>query len=142
MMEIAVASSRTKKSTFPSRGERVAAWVEDYLQQHGGLTLSELAFRVHADKRDLQRLIRDRSIGHALEDALHAYFGEPFGHDIYGALWGAGPSKRERELDRERAELAARRERLERLRAEDREAAAVVRARRRMAAGDNRGAGL
>lgn len=130
-----MASSRTKKSTFPSRGERVAAWVESYLQQHGGLTLSELAFRVHADKRDLQRLIRDRSIGHALEDALHAYFGLDFGHAIYGDLWGGGPSKRERELDRERAELAARRERLERLRAEDRQTASVGRARRRMAAG-------
>jgi len=137
-----VADSRTKKSTIPSRGERVADFVDDYLQHHGGLSISELAFRLRADKRDLQRLLRDHSVGHALEDACAAYFGPIFGEAVWGGLWGSGPSKRERELEQEKAELAARRERLERLRAEDREAAAVVRARRRMAAGDNRGAGL
>ena len=108
-----------QKSNVPSRGERVASYVEDYLNYHSGLSLGELAFRLKADKRDLQRLIRDRSIGHALEDALAAYFGREFGEAVFGDLWGNGASKRERELDRERAELAARRERLERLRAED-----------------------
>ena len=136
MMEIAVTGARTKKSVVPRRGERVAAWVEDYLNYHGGLSLGELAFRLRADKRDLQRLIRDRSIGEPLEAALHAYFGKTFGVAIYGDLWGSGPSQREKELAREQAELAARRERLERLREDDREAAAAARARRRVGAGD------
>lgn len=108
-----------QNSKVPGRGERVASYVEDYLNYHGGLSLGELAFRLRADKRDLQRLIRDRSVGHALEDALAAYFGRDFGEAVFGDLWGNGASKRERELERERAELAARRERLERRRAED-----------------------
>lgn len=108
-----------RKSKVPARGERVAAYVEDYINYHGGLSLGELAFRLRADKRDLQRLIRDRSVGHALEDALAAYFGRDFGEAVFGDLWGRGASQREKELERERAELAARRERLERLRADD-----------------------
>lgn len=135
-----MAGSYDQNSKVPGRGERVAAYVEDYLNYHGGLSISELAFRLRADKRDLQRLVRDHSIGHALEDALHAYFGVDFGHAIYGDLWGSGPSKREKELDRERAELAARRERLERLRQDDRDTASMARARRRMAAGEHRSA--
>lgn len=111
-----------QNSNVPKRGERVAAYVEDYLNYHGGLSLGELAFRLKADKRDLQRLIRDRSVGHPLEDALHAYFGKDFGYAVYGDLWGDGPSRREKELDRERAEMAARRERLERDRSDDRAA--------------------
>ena len=134
-MRAQMAGSYDQKSNLPGRGERVAAYVEDYLKHHGGLTLGDLAFRLKADKRDLQRLIRDRSVGHALEDSLASYFGRDFAEAIFGTLWGAGPSKRERELDREKAELAARRERLERLREDDRETAAVGRARRRMAAG-------
>jgi plasmid maintenance system antidote protein VapI len=127
-----------QNSKVPGRGERVATFVEDYLTKHAGLSLGELAFRLHADKRDLQRLLRDRSIGHALEDALAAYFGPIFGQAVWGDLWGSGPSKREKELERERAELAARRERLERLRAADREAAADARDRRRLAADQDR----
>ena len=107
---------------------------------HDGLSLGELAFRLRADKRDLQRLIRDRSIGEPLESALHAYFGKTFGVAIYGDLWGSGPSNREKELAREQAELAARRERLERLREDDRQAAAAARSGRRMAAGEHRSA--
>lgn len=108
----------TKTATVPSRGERVAAFVDDYLATHPGLSLGELAFRLKADKRDLQRLIRDRSCGHRLEDALAAYFGRVFGEAVFGLLWGDGPSRREQELERERAEIAARRERLERDRAQ------------------------
>lgn len=118
-----------QNSKVPGRGERVASYVEDYLNYHGGLSLGELAFRLKADKRDLQRLIRDRSVGHALEDALAAYFGRDFGEAVFGDLWGNGASKRERELERERAELAARRERLERRRAEDQAPAADPRHR-------------
>lgn len=100
----------------PARGERVAQFVQDYLNCHPGLSVSELAFRVHADKRDLQRLLRDRSVGHALEDALAAYFGRIFGDALFGSIWGQGPSRRERQLARELAELEARRVRLEALR--------------------------
>lgn len=103
----------------PARGERVAAFVQDYLGCHPGLSVSELAFRCHADKRDLQRLLRDRSIGHALEDALAAYFGRIFGEAIFGPIWGQGPSRRERHLAHELAELEARRSRLEALRNAD-----------------------
>ena len=103
----------------PTRGERVAGFVSDYLACHPGLSVSELAFRVHADKRDLQRLLRDRSVGHALEDALAAYFGRIFGDAIFGPIWGSGPSRRERHLAHELAELEARRLRLEGLRNAD-----------------------
>ena len=122
------------------RGERVARFVEEYLNHHAGLSLGELAFRLRANKRDLQRLLRDRSVGHSLEDALAAYFGPIFGEAVWGELWQAGPSKREKELERERVELAARRERLERLRAADREAAADARDQRRVAADEDRSA--
>lgn len=127
-----------RKVSVPTRGERVAAYVESYLAAHPGLSQSELAFRLHADKRDLNRLIRDRSVGHALEDALAAYFGRDFGEAVFGDLWGAGASKREKELSREIAELAARRERLERLRAADAEAAAERRHRARVAPDQDR----
>lgn len=130
-----MAGSYDQNSKVPTRGERVAAYVEEYLNDRGGLTLSELAFRLCADKRDLQRLIRDRSVGHALEDALAAYFGRDFGEAVFGDLWGTGASKRERELERERAELAARRERLEARRRED---AADHRDRRRVGADQDR----
>jgi hypothetical protein len=116
----------SRKVIAPGRGERCATFVEDYLASHPGLSLGELAFRLKADKRDLQRLLRDRSIGHALEDSLHAYFGRIVGEWVFGDLWGAGPSARERELELEKASLAARRERLERDREADRQARAAA----------------
>jgi transcriptional regulator with XRE-family HTH domain len=131
-----------QKVKVRSRGERVAAYVESYLNDHSGLSQSELAFRLRVNKRDLQRLIRDRSVGHALEDALAAYFGRDFGEAVFGDLWGTGASKRELELSREIAELAARRERLERMRAADKEAAAERRNRPRLAADEDRCTGL
>lgn len=108
-----------EKVIAPARGERVAQFVQDYLACHPGLSISELAFRIHADKRDLQRLLRDRSVGHALEDALAAYFGRIFGDAIFGPIWGQGPSRRERHLARELNEIEARRLRLEALRNAD-----------------------
>lgn len=106
-----------KNDNVPARGERVASYVEAYLKTHPGLSLGELAFRLRADKRDLRRLLNDRSVGHRLEDALAAYFGADFVDALFPMA--RGPSAREQELERERAEIAARRERLER----DREAA-------------------
>lgn len=101
-----------------SRGERVAAYVDAYLRAHSGLSLGELAFRLRSDKRDLQRLLRDRSCGWRIEDQLAAYFGDDFVEAVFRPVIGDGPSRRERDLERERAEIAARRERLERDRAE------------------------
>lgn len=105
-----------KNDNLPGRGERVATYVENYLKSHPGLSLGELAFRLRADKRDLRRLLNDRSVGHRLEDDLAEYFGADFVDALFPQA--RGPSARERELERERAEIAARRERLER----DREA--------------------
>lgn len=110
-----------RKSTEPEpRGERVAQYLDAYLSTHPGLSLGELAFRIKADKRDVQRLVRDRSCGWRLEDSLAAYFGADFVDAVFAPLVGSGPSKREIELDRERAAIAARRERLERDRQESR----------------------
>ena len=106
-----------KRDTAPARGERVAAYVEAYLRNHPGLSLGELAFRLRADKRDLRRLLNDRSVGHRLEDSLASYFGAVFVDALFPQA--RGPSAREQELERERTEIAARRERLER----DRQAA-------------------
>lgn len=101
-----------KNDNLPGRGERVATYVENYLKDHPGLSLGELAFRLRADKRDLRRLINDRSVGHRLEDDLAAYFGADFVDALFPQA--RGPSARERELEREKAEITARRERLER----------------------------
>lgn len=100
-----------------SRGERVATYVDDYLDHQRGLSVPELAFRLKADKRDLQRLLRDRSCGWRLEDKLAAYFGDDFVEHVFRPVIGSGPSRREAELERERAEITARKERLERDRA-------------------------
>ena len=106
-----------KRDTVPGRGERVAAYVEAYLRNHPGLSLGELAFRLRADKRDMRRLLNDRSVGHRLEDSLAAYFGADFVDALFPQA--RGPAGREQELDRERSAIAARRERPER----DRQAA-------------------
>jgi hypothetical protein len=116
MREIAMGLS-DKKDTVPGRGERVASYVEAYLKAHPGLSLGELAFRLRADKRDVRRLLNDRSVGHRLEDNLAAYFGADFVDALFPMA--RGPAAREQELDRERSAIAARRERLER----DRQAA-------------------
>lgn len=109
-----------RNDNVPARGERVASYLENYLSIHQGLSVGELAFRLKADKRDLRRLLQDRSCGWRLEDSLAAYFGPDFVDAVFAPVIGHGPSRREIELERERAELAARRERLERRRAEDR----------------------
>lgn len=109
-----------QNDTTPPRGERVATYVEGYLREHAGLSVGELAFRLRADKRDLRRLLNDRSCGWRLEDALAAYFGPVFVDAVFAPVCGSGPSIREKQLEREIAEMAAKRERLERDRADDR----------------------
>lgn len=97
-----------------SAGERAAKYVEGYLAVHGGLDLHQLAWRLKADKRDLQRLVRERSVGLRLLEKLFAYFGD----DCRDAVFPPRRiSIRELELERERAEIAARSERLDRDRA-------------------------
>lgn len=116
------------KDTLPSRGERVAGWVEDYMAAHGDLTVSELAFRLHADKRDLRRLLQDRSCGWRLEDSLAAYFGWDFVEAVFTPAVGADPlTAREIELAQHQAQAAAMHARILRERAaRTHEPAAVV----------------
>lgn len=105
-----------------SAGERAAQYITDYLAVHGGLDLHQLAWRLKADKRDLQRLMRDQSVGIRLLERLFAYFGD----DCRDAVFPPRRiSQREVELDRERAEITARYERLQRDRQADREARAA-----------------
>jgi hypothetical protein len=127
---------------IPARGERVARYVDDYLASHRGLSLGELAFRLRVDKRDLGRLLRDRSCGWRLEDALAAYFGPTFVDEVFTPLFPSGRSIREIELERERAEIAARNERLERARQARSGAAPPSRAALRVADDEAGAAGL
>lgn len=116
-MAQALAGFMDQKVTFPDRGERVALWVEKHMQT-AGLGLTELAFRVGADKRDLQRLLRERSCGHRLEDRLAAHFRWDFVEQVMTPVIGADPlTAREAELETRMAEAAAIHARLERERA-------------------------
>ncbi len=115
-----------ENDSFPGRGERVATWVEDYLRQHG-LAVGELSFRLRADKRDIRRLLNERSCGSRLEDALAAYFGWPFIEAVFTPVVGADPvAALEQEIERERAEIAARERRLARMRSADRARGSVA----------------
>jgi hypothetical protein len=100
------------KTTVPAhRGERVAAWVNDYMNAQR-CSVAELAFRINQDRRDLQRLIDTKSCGHRLEDALAGFFGWPF---VEAVMAPVIDSSIEAEIAKERAEIAAREERLARL---------------------------
>lgn len=111
MTELALGFSREKHLLPEHRGERVARWVESYMDNHG-CSLSEVAFRVRQDKRDLERLIVQRSCGHRLEDALARFFGWPF---VEAVMAPVIDHSIEAEIAKERAEIAAREERLARL---------------------------
>ena len=101
-----------EKTTVPAhRGQRVAAWVRDYLGAQK-CSVAELAFRVRQDRRDVQRLLDTESCGHRLEDALAAYFGWPF---VRAVMAPVVDTSIEAEIAREKAEIAAREERLARL---------------------------
>lgn len=111
MTEVLVGFSRETTTVPEHRGKRVAAWVEDYMRAQK-CSVGEVAFRVRADKRDLQRLLADKSCGHRLEDALAAYFGWPF---VRAVMAPVIDTSIEAEIAREKAEIAAREERLARL---------------------------
>lgn len=101
-----------KETTIPDhRGARVARWVEDYIAVQK-CSVAEVAFRIRQDRRDVQRLLDTRSCGHRLEDALAAYFGWPF---VEAVMAPVIDTSIEAEIARERAEIAAREERLARL---------------------------
>lgn len=98
----------------PARGERIATWVQNYMWAHG-ISIGELAFRVNADKRDIRRLLNDRSCGPRLNDDLEAAFGWDFIEQVATPVVGADPlSAREAELERHQAEAAAIHARLQR----------------------------
>ena len=102
----------SEKHTLPERrGQRVAQWVEEYMAAQG-CSVSEVAFRIRQDKRDVQRLLEQRSCGHRLEDALAAYFGWSF---VEAVMAPVIEKSIEVEIAKERAEIAAREERLSRL---------------------------
>lgn len=67
------------------RGHRVAEWVRSYIAQ-SGCTSTEVAFRIGADKRDLERLLRDETCGARLEDRLACHFGWPFIEAVFSPL--------------------------------------------------------
>lgn len=103
-----------KSDSIPPRGERIAAWVEHYMREHG-LSVSELAFKVGADKRDVRRLLSDRSCGPRLNDDLEAAFGWDFIEQVATPVVGADPlTAREREVEQRLAQAAALHARIER----------------------------
>lgn len=106
-----------RNDRFPARGERIASWVERYMQAHG-LTVSELAFRVNADKRDVRRMLAERTCGSRLNDDLEAAFGWDFIEQVATPVVGADPlTFREAQLEQHQAQVAAIHARLERERA-------------------------
>ncbi len=106
-----------RKDRFPARGERIARWVERYMQEQG-LTISELAFRVKADKRDIRRLLVDRSCGPRLNDDLEVAFEWDFIEEVATPVVGADPiTARERALEQRLTQAAALHARIERDRA-------------------------
>lgn len=96
-----------RKDQLPSRGERVAAWVEAHMARTG-LSISELAFKAQVDKRDLRRLLHERSCGWRLEDDLAALFGWDFIEAVMTPVVGVDPlTAKEREVEARLAEAAA-----------------------------------
>jgi hypothetical protein len=111
MTELAMGFSDQKSRLPDLRGVRVAQWVRDYMRREG-CSAAEVAFRIRQDKRDVYRLLEAESCGHRLEDALAAYFGWAF---VRAVMAPVIDNSLEAEIARERAEIAAREERLARL---------------------------
>lgn len=130
-------TERDSADPVPPRGERVAAFVEQYLRAHPGLSAAELAFRLKADKRDMWRLLNDRSVGWRLEDRLAAYFGDVFKEALFPAEHFGARARREVELERELRELESINANLERDRAA-RRAERAADAADRLVAGQDR----
>jgi type II secretory pathway component PulM len=106
-----------KKDSFPARGERIARWLEAYMAEQG-LSVGEIAFKLKADKRDVRRLLAERSCGPRLNDDLEAAFGWDFIEAVATPVVGADPiTARERAIEQRLAQAAALHERVERERA-------------------------
>lgn len=103
-----------RSDRVPSRGERIATWVQDHMQK-AGVGIGELAFRIGVDKRDLRRLLNEKSCGPRLNDALEAAFQHDFMDAVAAPLIGGDRiAALEREIASERAKIAAMDRRLER----------------------------
>lgn len=103
-----------RNNSVPDRGERVAGWVEG-LMRASGMSPGEFAFKVRADKRDVQRLLADRSCGHRLEDKIAAVFRWDFIEAVMSPVCGGDPlAVREEQLAQRLAEAAAIHARVER----------------------------
>lgn len=103
-----------KPQAYPPRGERIARWVQDYMARQR-VAVAELAFRINVDRRDLTRLIRERSIGPRLNDALEEAFGCEFIDAVAAPVVGGDRiTVLEREIASEKARIAALDARLER----------------------------
>jgi len=103
-----------RSDRYPARGERIALWLDRYMRDTG-LSVGEVAFKIKADKRDVRRLLSDRSCGPRLNDALEEAFGWDFIEQVATPVVGADPmTARERELERRLADAAALHARVER----------------------------
>lgn len=112
MTEVAVGFLGNSPRLSEHLGERVSVWLRD-----GGYTAGTLVLKTGLDKRDAQRVL-DGSCGTRAWDRLSATFGWAFVEAIMTPVVGDDPiTAREKELTRERVEIAAREARLERLRA-------------------------
>lgn len=137
-MTAATVGFMDKKDSTPSRGSRVAAYVETHMRRRG-LGIGELAFAAGVDKRDLRRLLTEQSCGWRLEDALAAFFGWDFTHAVMTPVHGADHlTALEVEIERERNEIAARENRLARLRSARRARSAVAGGELRLVAEEGR----
>lgn len=116
MSEVAMGFT-VKSDSIPSRGARIAKWVDDHMQ-NAGVNIGELAFKIGVDKRDLRRLLNEKSCGPRLNDALEAAFQHDFMDAVAAPLIGGDRiAALEREIASERAKIAAMDGRLERERA-------------------------
>ncbi len=93
-----------KNDRIPPRGERIAAWLEDYRIRFG-MTVNELAFRAGVDARELRRVINEKTCGPRLNDKLEIAFGHEFVDGIALATAGDRIASLEREIAHERANI-------------------------------------
>ena len=129
-----------RSDRYPPRGERIAAWVREYMARTG-LSVGELAFKVQADKRDVRRLINENSCGPRLNDALEEAFGTDFIDDVSRPVVGDRIARLEREIANDRARIEARHAQIKRERAARMAHGSSVGGELRLVAPDDRGYG-
>lgn len=130
-----------RNSRIPPRGVRIAAWVETHMRA-SGMSISELAFRIGADKRDVRRLLAENSCGPRLNDLLDAAFKHEFIDAVAAPLVGGDRiTVLEREIASERARIASLDARLERETAARLARAAAISEQLGLFSEEDRGAG-